>query len=118
MSADNGIYIAKFPKAEGGFEWRVIHAQAIENCDDSPNYSQELTDAYRTVYFAGAESFDTEEAADAKARQMEAEVLADDFCPILEYGVCSFEFDRPLKLDIKAAEEFENRFWSDREKSK
>ena len=31
MSADNGIYIGEFPTATDGKEWRVIHAQAIEN---------------------------------------------------------------------------------------
>jgi len=32
MSADNGIYILETPRESGeGFEYRVIHAQAIEN---------------------------------------------------------------------------------------
>ncbi len=34
MSADNGIYIAKFPEG-----WRVIHAQAIENINYYPKGS-------------------------------------------------------------------------------
>ena len=45
MSADNGIYVGKFPTVDpNNFEYRVIHAQAIENlsyetpdnCDYSP----------------------------------------------------------------------------------
>ena len=41
MSADNGIYILKTPKDNNeGFEYRVIHSQAIENIywDDVNGY--------------------------------------------------------------------------------
>jgi len=46
MSADNGIYIGRFPKTENphqvelhpvDYEYRVIHAQAIENINWFPD---------------------------------------------------------------------------------
>lgn len=93
MSADNGIYIAKFPRMNGtpGFEYRVIHAQAIENCDYG---TPEQQDAYRWSYF-GKETayFDKDEAA-LEANKMADEEEAEGY--FLEYGVCHLDFDRPL----------------------
>jgi hypothetical protein len=97
MSADNGIYIGSFPTQDGSTEYRVIHAQAIENVDYGSTQEQ---DAYRFLYFGGAEVFKTldETAALAEAHRQEAEILADPFCAVLEYGVNTLTFDRPLVM--------------------
>jgi hypothetical protein len=93
MSADNGIYIAKFPTTTGGVEYRVTHAQAIENTD----YEE-----YVRSYFEDAAAFDNVSEAREHAFALEAEILADDYCPILEYGICSLEFPKPLTEYPKA----------------
>ena len=59
MSSDNGIYIGSFPTINGGVEYRVIHAQAIENCTDK-------------------------NSALKRANEIHDEIMADDFCHIIE----------------------------------
>jgi hypothetical protein len=51
MSADNGVYIARFPKADGSFEFRVAHLTNIENTDYG---TKEEQDAYRALMFGNA----------------------------------------------------------------
>lgn len=94
MSADNGIYIGCFP-LEGKTEYRVIHAQAIDNVDYGSPQEQ---DAMRASYFGGEEVFKTfdKTAAILEAHRMEEEIISDDFCSYLEYGVNTLAFDRPL----------------------
>lgn len=106
MSADNGIYIGRFPiDTPSRYEWRVIHGQAIENCSDDPRWA-ELVDAYRVLYFGGAEIFYNRDEAWLHARK-----LADE-CDILEYGVSEIEFDRPLvKMTAKEANKKLDDFW-------
>ena len=82
MSADNGIYIAEFPD---GF--RVIHAQAIENVDYYPEGSENRRKELER-YFGKSELYDSEESALEKAKELAKEILEDDFCPVLEYGIC------------------------------
>jgi hypothetical protein len=88
MSADNGIYIGKFP-TDSGHEYRVIHAQAIENVDYG---NIEMQNAYRFAYFGrkGVEVF-----ADRGIALVYAYDWAKEF-DILEYGVVEIEFDRPI----------------------
>jgi hypothetical protein len=81
MSADNGIYIAKFPD---GF--RVIHAQAIENIVYHPLRTKQWKKTMKE-YFGKAPLFATKDEAVLYAHKMEEEILADGCCPILEYGV-------------------------------
>lgn len=80
MSADNGIYIAKFPD---GF--RVIHAQAIENINYFPEGSEEY---FKTLkrYFEKAEVIPTKDEAILLGHKMAEDIMNSDF-PILEYGV-------------------------------
>jgi len=81
MSADNGIYIAKFPD---GF--RVCHEQAIENVW----YHRKGTKARKKMlksYFGDSPIFKTKEKAIFYAHKLEEKVLS-DFDGILEYGVC------------------------------
>ena len=104
MSADNGIYIGEFPiqdeQSQGStaYEYRVIHAQAIDNLYFFPN--EELEKKFKgenprsiVEYFGEAEVL-TEKQAHDKAFEMEAEILNDDFCPILEYGICTLRFKK------------------------
>lgn len=94
MSADNGIYILKSPKGKG-FEFRVIHAQAIENINYEPDKGGFNTEQIKR-YFDSAQVFSDEDQAWRKARDMAKEITSDEFCFILEYGISSisipFEF--------------------------
>lgn len=95
MSSDNGLYILKTPKENSdGFEYRVIHAQAINNIyfdDTFPNNNNpEGTPKEVIAYFGNCEVL-TEEAAQKKAFEMYDEIIKDDFCPIVEYGICSID---------------------------
>jgi hypothetical protein len=90
MSADNGIYIGKFPTNSEctEFEYRVIEAAAIENVDYGTKAKQ---DAYRVSYFGRTERV----FSDRKEALVFAHDWAEEF-DILEYGVCELKFDRPL----------------------
>lgn len=90
MSADNGIYIGCFPD---GF--RVIHAQAIENCDDGDGFPQNYVDATRVIYYGDATLYKHKEDARKKAFEMYDEIMEGDM-PILEYGISEVEYDRLL----------------------
>ena len=85
MSADNGIYILKSPKGNS-FEFRVIHAQAIENINYDPDESGFNIEALKT-YFGRAQVFSDEDKAAKEACSMADAVVGDTFCPILEYGI-------------------------------
>lgn len=87
MSADNGVYIGCFPKSEGVTEYRVIHAQNIE---DVYYGDAETQDHWRVVYFGSAEPVDARDVAWKKACDLA------DTIDVLEYGVCEIQFDRPL----------------------
>lgn len=76
MSSDNGVYILPSPKKNGGLEYRVVHAQAIENID-YPG----LEEPYEIMYFNRSETFDDREEAIKVAHQ-----IAKHINP-LEYGV-------------------------------
>lgn len=90
MSADNGIYIGKFPLVDGGYEYRVIEAQGIENCDYGDD--RKIQDLTRVIYYKGSRVavFYRENYAWKWARE-----LAEDYS-ILEYGISLIEYDRPL----------------------
>lgn len=90
MSADNGIYIGKFPLEDGGFEYRVIHAQNIEDCDYGDDLG--LQDLTRVVYYKSSQAaiFHNEDYAWRWARE-----LSKDY-EILEYGISLIEYDRTL----------------------
>ena len=97
MSADNGIYIGEF--GNEGKEFRVIHAQAIDNV-----YYPNGENAVSIVeYFGRAEVFDTREAAQGAAFKLENEILDDDFCPVLEYGISTLKFSRSFSEYEKEA---------------
>ena len=112
MSADNGIYIGHFPDG-----YRVIHAQAIENCDDHKEFPQELTDASRVVYYGKSPLFVSRDEVWNEARRiydsMRADDNADGWLPfVLEYGISEIKYDRPLPaMSYKQAQEYIEEFW-------
>lgn len=76
MSADNGIYIAKF----GENDWRVKHAMAIENLDYYPKNTQEWKQMVK-LYYEDAERFNT------KGEALEHAVNLSHMIYSLEYGI-------------------------------
>jgi len=87
MSSDNGIYICEFPNQE----WRVIHAQAIDNLsyepDDEDGFNSVQVINYCNV---GAATFGSKEQAMVHAHRM-----AEDY-EILEYGVSVIKFPHTI----------------------
>ena len=103
MSADNGIYIARFTKTDGTVEFRVTEAGAIDNIElsymEKGDERTRLEDAYRTLYFKNAKSFSDENEAGLYALRLAKECYT-------EYGVCQINMDRPLtSLSNEEAEE-------------
>ncbi len=97
MSSDNGIYIGKF---EDGY--RVIHGQAIENCEGD----DDMTDAYINIYFKDAKVLTTREEAYAEVRRLYDEIMEDDY-PLLEYGISEIHFGH--KFPVMTEEEVKKR---------
>lgn len=105
MSADNCIAIGEFPTKDGGKEYRVTHAQAVENLDFGGQEEQDYT---RVCYFGDAKVFGDEELA-----MEEAERLA-EATPVLEYGIQLFFFDRPLlDVSVKEANAWLKKKWNE-----
>ena len=114
MSADNGIYILETIKNDG-FEYRVVETSAIdnyrytfcikhgifgfdENCIECHNLTEtEDPDIWiqnARVIWKNSPVFSTHELAMQKALEIERVILSDDFCPILEYGICDIKIPR------------------------
>lgn len=88
ISADNGIYIGEFPNQE----WRVRHAQAIDNLGYEPDDEDGFNAVQVINYFnTGAATFGSKEQAMVAAHRM-----AEDH-QILEYGVNLIHF--PCTVD-------------------
>jgi len=87
MSADNGIYIAKFPDG-----YRITCAQAIENVDYFPEGSKKRKKELKS-YFGESEIYKTEQDAFNAALELSAKMEEDEeengmgFF-VLEYGIC------------------------------
>ena len=96
MSADNGFYVQPFYRPGDDkkkiVEWRVTHAQAIENIDDP-----EIGKLYTSLYFSDAKVFKSERGALAYAHSREA------LETICEYGVCVLS-PKPLPMPRIEAE--------------
>jgi hypothetical protein len=80
VSADNGVYIVKFPDG-----YRVCHAQAIENIDYDPVGSKERKDCLKD-YFGTSKIYQSKDEAIVAAHKLYDEIMNDDF-PVVEYGV-------------------------------
>ena len=80
MSADNGIYIVRFPDG-----YRVAHLQAIENIDFYPAGSAERRQQLKE-YFGASPVFSVIRLAYEYAFKLQAEWLSEPDA-LLEYGV-------------------------------
>jgi hypothetical protein len=102
MSADNGIYLLETPAVKGSKkkEYRVIHAQAIDNIywdENCPNNNNSEGNPSQVVaYFGNTTAFNDAETAWGYAREIEKKILSDDYCPILEYGISSIKLPHPF----------------------
>lgn len=88
MSADNGIYILK----SEGPEWRIAHAQAIENINWNEETKSSADQNHFNMeevkqYFGESRVFLSEQDVCEEAVKMETEICQSDF-PVLEYGIC------------------------------
>lgn len=111
MSADNGIYIAKFPVDDSYFEYRVVEAQNIEDCFPNEATPENVTDATVVKVFGNCKVFMSENKAHAHAQKLYDKVMASE-CPIVEYGVCGIEFKKPIAdMSICRAEAILNNFY-------
>jgi hypothetical protein len=84
MSADNGIFIAKFPD---GFRVAYASASGIENINYFPEGSKERKDELRN-YFGDSKVFLTYQEACTEARRIEEADYMDEGFSMLEYGIC------------------------------
>ena len=82
MSADNGIYIVKFPEG-----YRVTEAQAIENIDLHRKGTKSRKRMLKS-YFGNSEVYKKHEQTVRRAEELYNEILNDDFYGICEYGIC------------------------------
>lgn len=94
MSADNGVYIlvSRGRKTRHGFkkEYRVIHAQAIENIDWSPDYPVDASEPKLNremvlVYFGEARVMSDRRIAEGYAQCLFDEMERDG--GFVEYGI-------------------------------
>ena len=116
MSADNGCYLGRFTTNDG-FEYRVTHAQAIENCDYDKNYPTKLIHAYRTVYYGRSEIYN-EKGAWERARKLYEEILDGEY-PICEYGVSEIHYDEPFPdMTTKEASDYIDEYWDNENRKK
>ncbi len=101
MSADNGVYLLKTPTLAGVFEWRVIHAQAIDNIFYDEAEHGEGNPKYVVDYFGEAPVFEKHTQALAFASQIYDDIMNDDWGGIVEYGICGIELPHPFSWYIE-----------------
>ncbi len=109
MSADNGVYIGRFKHVEcsrplvdergayydieDGYEYRVAHAQAIENCDYNSGFDsdipKEVIDAYRVLTYGSVPIFTDKDSAYRQAQEL-AKLQP------TEYGISEIHYDVPF----------------------
>jgi hypothetical protein len=102
MSADNGVYILESVAADGGSEFRVAHAQAIENANYiPPGFSPDRDRQFWNLEYTWAiwhrsPVFQDKDTVMQRALEMEDEL---DIC---EYGVCHEYMPRPFPTNDEA----------------
>lgn len=104
MSADDGIYILQSPVEDYScFEYRVIHAQAIENlywCEDDKDSADEIQPEMLMEYFGSSEVFWDKHKAWVKVFQLEKD-MKDEYGFGPEYGISMIRYDQPFPKDMK-----------------
>ena len=116
MSADNGIYILKTLKTlktlKGyGFEYRVAHLQGVENYqwDDTKqnpdkDYVGDYTDdpdvqiINARLLWKDCAVHTDQDAAWKVAEAIYDDIMKDDMCPIVEYGISVIYIPREFKV--------------------
>src|SRR5690606_33491504 len=108
MSADNGIYITQWNDG-----YRVVHAAAIENIDFFKIGSDQWK-ATQVGYFGRSPVYKTKQEAIVEAHRREKDILSDEYCPILEYGVCTIPGNRGdfPTMTYEEAQEVNRAFWA------
>lgn len=110
MSADNGVYIGRFVK-DGVYSYRVIHAQAIENCDQNDDFPEELRNSYIARYYGQAKEIFSKDKAFEAAKKIYDEIMESNF-PIVEYGIQEIHYDIPFpRMTREEAAKYQNNFW-------
>ena len=99
MSADNGIYILQ--TLDG---YRVVHAQAIENIYEGEGFNLKVV----AEYWGRSNLLKNEIEAWEEAQQLYDEIMDDDYCPIVEYGVQFINGMEHLQFPIHLIPEKEN----------
>jgi hypothetical protein len=84
MSADNGVFIVKFPD---GYRW--AYAQAIENIDYYPEGSLKRKKELKR-YFGKSRVYNDYLDAYIDAEKWAEKFIEDDDFGILEYGICYY----------------------------
>lgn len=90
MSADNTVAVGRFLSEDGQYTYRVIHAQAIENCDLDDSYPPKLIEAFRVQYYGKSEVF-----TDVRKAYREAIKLYEGYV-FVEYGIQEINYDEPF----------------------
>jgi hypothetical protein len=114
MSADNGIYIARFKDTDGNYTYRVKHTANIENCDpDSPYneaYPKELANAYRVQYFGDSKVHTEYREAMGEAYAIACQIEKDGGWT--EYGICQCVYEEPFpSMSKDEAQQYLDKFW-------
>jgi hypothetical protein len=89
MSADNGIYILRTNLSENLYEYRVAHAQAIENIfwdDERDEIGDKLNPQITKDYFGFSQVFHSKDDALKEASKLYENMMQSDF-PVVEYGI-------------------------------
>lgn len=80
MSADNGVYILRTPDGNGGYEYRVSHATAIDNIYQK---DKRRKNAMLFMYFQNSTVFDNKYDAEREADKQYTRVMRD-------FGICEY----------------------------
>jgi hypothetical protein len=99
MSADNGIYIGIFPEQDGK-EYRVIHAQAIENLNFDPDTDDGFNSLWVCMLYAQAPEFFSYSDAMNHVFEIEREIMS-SMCPVIEYGIVDIDFQYPFEWYVR-----------------
>lgn len=95
MSLDNGIYVLRSlsGKRDGGYEYRVAYATAIENIRHWPNHG-EFNESQLHNYFGHSKVYTCRD--DAFNFAQKEEVRIEDGGIPLEYGIVEIKMDSPF----------------------